>query len=215
MQIAKTNGFDVKNNTFGDDCTTSKEHFWALCRVGGFEHVPAIFNKLRRSDDVELWKLITTELFYSGRCVDNLKSNSLLHLIVRDTVLAPPDQLLVFQHITQFNLNPFVPNAAGETAAVLAQSSPISLAMQRYARWRPQKEVMSWYGPFCRSRMRAFLLVEKRLQLGLNRDVKMLILAYIAETESLWVFEKVWDAPERELDWALPALADPDAIVWK
>jgi hypothetical protein len=91
-----------------------------------------------------------------------------------------------------FHINPLVLDNKNKKAIDYCrkEEKELGLLLANYQIWRPEKKVMDWYGPFCRGRLQAFLLVEKRLQLGFPRDLKNLILLYVAEREYVWVPKK-------------------------
>jgi hypothetical protein len=99
------------------------------------------------------------------------------------------DKIKIVQHITSFYINPLVLDKKNKRAIDYCTKEEKELfnLLVDYQQWKPDKKVMDWYGPYCRERLEAFLLVEKRLKLGFPRDLKNLILSYVAEREYVWV----------------------------
>jgi hypothetical protein len=91
-----------------------------------------------------------------------------------------------------FYMNPLVLDDNNKRAIEYCtkEEKELGKLLANYQIWKPEKKVMDWYGPYCRQRLRAFVLVEKRLKLGLSRDLKNLILSYVAEREYVWVPNK-------------------------
>jgi hypothetical protein len=71
--------------------------------------------------------------------------------------------------------------------AVNLCDAEIKPMLLKYMSWRPSKRVMDWYGPYCRDRMRTFLLVLRRKQIYLPKDLLHLVLSYIAKEEHLFL----------------------------
>jgi hypothetical protein len=91
-----------------------------------------------------------------------------------------------------FKINPLVLDNDNKRAIEYCtkEEKELHRMLAHYQQWKPKKKVMNWYGPYCRGRLRAFLLVEKRLKLGFPRDLRDLILSYVAEREYVWVPKK-------------------------
>jgi hypothetical protein len=162
-----------------------------MLRNGEFD-IAKIFQTLFDSDDLDLWCYSTTELWQRGQALNTSTGETILHLAVKCTKLSPENKIRVVQHIMSFFINPLVldDNNKGAIAYCTKEEKELHGILANYQLWKPEKKVMDWYGPYCRQRLRAFVLAEKRLQLGLSRDLKNLILSYVAEREYVWVPNK-------------------------
>jgi ankyrin repeat protein len=161
---------------------------WALLRNESFG-LDIVFGKLQQLEDIKKFKMIVTELCSRNAGFNPKSGETLLHAIVLNEKLSKEDQLEAARFVMSFYINPFVPNSDGKRAVDYCDTKERELEalLLKYQRWRPDRRVMEWYGPYCKKRLVAFLLVEKRLRLGLNRDLKNLLLSHIAETEYVWV----------------------------
>jgi hypothetical protein len=148
-----------------------------------------IFRRLKGSPDADSWITDSTELWQRGKGCDPMTDETILHLAVKCTKLSPESKIKVVNHILTFEINPYVPDNAGKRAIDYCKKEEKKLydLLADYQTWKPEKKVMDWYGPYCRERMFAFLLVEKRLKLGMIRDIRHRILSYVAEREYLWM----------------------------
>jgi hypothetical protein len=164
---------------------------WLMLRNGEFD-IAKIFQTLFDSDDLDLWCYSTTELWQGGLARNLATGETILHLAVKCKKLSPEDKIKVVQHIMSFYINPFVLDNDNKRAIDYCTKEEKELyhLLAHYQQWIPDKKVMDWYGPYCRQRLSTFLLVEKRLQLGIPRDLKNLILSYVAEREYVWVPKK-------------------------
>jgi ankyrin repeat protein len=164
---------------------------WAMLRKGEFD-ISKVFQTLLGSDSLDLWCSSTTELWQGGSARNPTTGETILHLAVKCTKLSPEDKIKVVQHIMSFFINPLVLDNDNKRAIdyCTKEEKHLVLLLGNYQQWKPDKKVMDWYGPYCRQRLEAFLLVEKRLKLGFPRDLKNLILSYVAEREYVWVPKK-------------------------
>jgi ankyrin repeat protein len=164
---------------------------WAMLRNGEFD-ISAIFRALSKSDNMDLWWYSVTEMWQRGQALDASTGETILHLAVKCTKLSAEDKIKIVQHITTFKINPLVLDNDNKRAIEYCtkEEKELHRMLAHYQQWKPKKKVMNWYGPYCRGRLRAFLLVEKRLQLGFPRDLRYLILSYVAEREYVWVPKK-------------------------
>jgi ankyrin repeat protein len=161
---------------------------WAMLRNGEFD-ICKIFQTLSDSDNLDLWFYSVTELWQRGLALDVSTGETILNLAVRCKKLSPEDKIKVVQHVMSFYINPLVLDNDNKRAIAYCTKEEKELGhlLAHYQQWKPDKKVMDWYGPYCRRRLLAFLLVEKRLKLGFPRDLKNLILLYVAEREYVWV----------------------------
>jgi ankyrin repeat protein len=166
---------------------------WSMLRSSEFHDVSMIFVLLSRSNSFDLWCYSTTEMWQNGSARDFGSGETILHLAVKCKKLSSEDKIKIVQHIMSFQINPLVLDKNNKRAIEYCTKEEKELhhVLTNYQRWKPDKKVMDWYGPYCRRRLRAFLLVEKRLQLGFPRGLKNLILSYVAEMEYVWVPKKI------------------------
>jgi hypothetical protein len=137
---------------------------------------------LSSTGNVEVWKFVIREALGSGV---GFGEHSILHQICGSSRLSLKDQKELLELCFRFELNPFVPKDGSMAVDVCpAEIRPI---LQKYMSWRPSKRVMDWYGPYCRDRMRTFLLVLRRKQIYLPKDLLHLVLSYIAKEEQLFL----------------------------
>jgi ankyrin repeat protein len=162
---------------------------WAQLRSGAEFDVSSLLYAMEKRGHLGLWITAASELWQRGKGSDPVTDETLLHLAVRAKKLSAEDKLKVAQHIMSFKINPLVLNKNNKRAIDYCGKEEKELhdILVHYQQWRPEKKVMSWYGPYCRQRLRAFLLVESRLKLGFPRDLKNLILSHIAAREYVWV----------------------------
>jgi ankyrin repeat protein len=168
------------------DADTAADYCWALLRNESFD-VSLVFNQLEKLNNLEKYKMIVTELCSRNAGFNQNSGRTLLHIVVLNSKLPKKDRLEALRFVMNFYINPFVLDNHGNRAIKYCRRKEEIEFLSQYQRWRPDRRVMEWYGPYCKKRLVAFLLVEKRLRLGLNRDLKNLLLSYIAETEYVWV----------------------------
>jgi ankyrin repeat protein len=162
---------------------------WALLRDESFD-LGISFSELKKLRDIKKFKMIVTELCSRNAGFNPKSGETLLHAVILNEKLSKEEQLKAARFVMSFYINPFVPEEDGYQAVDFCfpkEKRELKSLLLNYQRWRPDRRVMEWYGPYCKKRLVAFLLVEKRLRLGLNRDLKNVILAHIAETEYGWV----------------------------
>jgi ankyrin repeat protein len=164
---------------------------WALLRNGEFD-LSNIFETLSGSGDPDLWRTCATELWQRSAGSNLATGETILHLAVKCTKLSAENKLKVIQHIASFFINPLVLDNDNKRAIdyCTKEEKELHHILANYQQWKPDKKVMDWYGPYCRQRLAAFLMVEKRLKLGFPRDLRHLILSYVAEREYIWVPKK-------------------------
>jgi hypothetical protein len=164
---------------------------WSMLRNGEFD-ISQTFQTLSESDNLELWRYSTTELWQRSAGSNHATGETILHLAVKCTKLSVEDKIKIVQHIMSFYINPLVLDNDNKRAIEYCtkEEKELHCFLANYQNWKPDKKVMNWYGPYCRQRLRAFLLVEKRLKFGFPRDLRHLILSYVAEREYVWVPKK-------------------------
>jgi hypothetical protein len=164
---------------------------WAMLRNGEF-NISEIFLTLSGSDDLELWRCCVMELWQRSAGSNHVTGETILHLAVKCTKLSPENKIRIVQLIASFFINPLVLDNDNKRAidSCTKEEKELFNLLANYQHWKPDKRVMDWYGPYCRGRLTAFLLVEKRLKLGFPRGLRYLILSYVAEREYVWVPKK-------------------------
>ena len=144
-----------------------------------------LFVFLEASTNVRLWQLAAAEV---QGLRHPITGDTLLHCAAR--VRFAPGMRACMRRWT----NPFVVNAAGETAASLLEEGD-AVEMQRelrkYSEFDPQRPMTAdWFGPYFVDRARAFLSVCNRWaatgERHVARDVRMLIVKEIARCETVW-----------------------------
>jgi ankyrin repeat protein len=186
-------GFSPRSSAFGRmlGSSGSLSYCWSKLRNGEFD-IADVFQALSGSDNVDLWCISATELWQRSAGSNLATGETILHLAVKCTKLSPENKIKVVQHIASFFINPLVLDNDNRKAIdyCTKEEKELHRILANYQNWKPDKKVMDWYGPYCRRRLKAFVLVEKRLQLGFPRDLKNLILSYVAEREYVWVPKK-------------------------
>jgi ankyrin repeat protein len=157
-----------------------------------FDGDTANFSALHRTSNFNLWLDSSTELWQGARALDGYTGETILHSAVRSKLLSAEDKIKIVQHIMSFFINPFVLDNQNKRAIdyCTKEEKELNDLLVQYQQWRPEKKVMDWYGPYCRGRLEAFLLVEQRLKLGFPRHLNLLILSYVTEREYVWVPRK-------------------------
>jgi hypothetical protein len=164
---------------------------WSSLRDGAFD-ISVVFETLSNSDSLDLWCYSTTELWQRGLALDVSTGETILHWAVKCKKLSAENKIKVVQHIMSFYINPFVLDNQDKRAIdyCTKEEKELQRFLANYQQWKPERKVMDWYGPYCRRRLRAFLLVEKRLKLGFLQGLKNLVLSYVAEREYVWVAKR-------------------------
>ena len=166
------------------------DYCWSMLRDGSDLDIGYVFNALSECNGTRTWKLATSELFLRGSAFNGATGKTILHLAVQCKKLSLEQKLCVVEHIMSFKINPFVPDKQDKRAIDLCNKKTekeLVTLLEKYQRWRPDRQVMQWYGPYCEKRLLAFAMVEKRLKIGMPRDLRNIVLRYIAETDYLWV----------------------------
>jgi ankyrin repeat protein len=183
-------GCSYRDMSFSDyvEAGFSPSYCWSMLRNSEFL-VSHIFDTLTGSDNLDLWWCSVTELWQSGKSYDDVSGATLLHLAAGSPELSSADRIEIVEYVMSFKINPLMLDRENERAIdyCAEEEKELYQMLADYQKWKPEKTVMNWYGPFCRQRLTAFLLVEQRLNLGFSRDLKNRILSYVAETEYVWV----------------------------
>lgn len=180
--------------SFFDECVRKNAsgsfpaaYVWAMMRHSGglcFDDGPSsdCFRVLGKKNSVELWRLVADEL---GSLRHPITEDTLLHVAARVNSI---DAVRVC--MTRY-VNPLLRNKTGDLPSDVTTEKEIREEIQRYSCWRPKRKVTIWYGPYFRSRARAFLLVcERWRRKGIrivNKDEQNSILMRLAACEETFV----------------------------
>jgi hypothetical protein len=103
-------------------------------------------------------------------------------------------QYIVLADLKSRHRNPLVPNCRNERCTDLTTDVALKKELQSYMCWQPHMLAMDWFGPCFRPRAFALLLVCHRLKAEhskrlaqLNKDVRNLLVKYLAKIEYLYV----------------------------
>jgi hypothetical protein len=153
-----------------------------------------VFRSMLRSNDVELWKRASSEPLMQQHPITG---DTLFHLLCRTEALDLAGKLVVLKDLKKHYRNPLVPNYRNEMCLDLAKEPELKKALQEYACWQPHWLAVEWFGPLFQKRAMALLLVcyrHKRdypkLLVGLNRDIRHLLVRYASRLEHIYVPSK-------------------------
>jgi hypothetical protein len=138
-------GRSVRNNDPANYC-------WAMLRLCGSTSGDT-FTALERCQDALLWRLVGLEML-TVRHTDN--DCTLLHVAARTNNTTAVRELMAIW------MNPLLRNREGRLAVELATDPIIRAELREYAVHNLNCEVLRWYGPYLRQRVRTFLLVVQR-----------------------------------------------------
>ena len=147
---------------------------WALVRTGIC--VGPIADTLALSTCPHRWQLLSSEL-------DATKASKRLHTAIAKRNVAT--MLLALQH----GANPFWRDNHGNNALFHARADqsliPIYKALREAIRFRPERRIAHWYGPYFQHRAWAFLMCCLRFEQRFGRDVRLYIVGFLADLESV------------------------------
>jgi hypothetical protein len=144
-----------------------------------------LFNRLLKSDKVQVWLNVFEELYTCGSMRHPTSGDTLLHLVVKSEHLSTEEKLWILERISDFCINPFVPNIENETVASLVRGNKeLTNWVREYSQWRPVRKVNFWFGRYFFKRMLAMLASIK--QYGVSKDVRRLLCKYLSETEYIY-----------------------------
>jgi hypothetical protein len=147
-------GCSMSNVRFGHSVRDNypANYCWAMLRLGG-STVSNTFTAMEQCQDVSLWRLVGLEML-TTRHPDN--DSTLLHVAARTNNTAGVRELMAIW------MNPLLRNREGRLAVELATDPIIRAELREYAVHSLNREVLRWYGPYLRQRVRTFLLVVQR-----------------------------------------------------
>lgn len=154
---------------------------WASLRIASGpvcdEGTPArdTFALIAKSNDPHLWKLCANEMcsFQNWQT-----GNTLLHEAVGINSIAGVRAIC-----KQVTVNPLLRNKHDATALDLCTDATMRAELVQYMAWRPLKEWARWYGPYVTMWQYYFLLVCQRWRCPIDRNVRIIIMRYIADPE--------------------------------
>ena len=115
----------------------------------------------------------------------------MLHLLARPVKLSSDHKMKVFAALKKDFRNPLIPNFQNERAIDLTSDTVLKAEMAKYMEWQPNRWAMHWFGPLFRERAFALLLVLKRYPRAYVKDIRHLLVKYVARAEHIYVPSKV------------------------
>ena len=165
---------------------------WASLRNGKKqcfdESEDDIFEVLYKRDDPMLWILASREPCFQQHPPTG---DTVLHMLCRTDSLSFEQNMEVFAALKKDHRNPLIPNFNNERAIDLTSDPALKVELARYMEWQPHRSVMHWYGPLFRTRAFALLLVLKRYPRAYVKDVRHLLVKYLAKVEHIYIPSKV------------------------
>ncbi len=146
-------GCSILNGCFGPVVCAQRpaNYCWAILRLG--RSTSNTFTAMEQCRDASLWRLVGLEML-TTRHPDN--DCTLLHVAARTNNTAAVRELMAIW------MNPLLRNRDGRLALELATDPIIRAELREYAVHNLNREVLRWYGPYLRQRVRTFLLVVQR-----------------------------------------------------
>ncbi len=165
---------------------------WAMLRNGCKQRFDRsnedIFNVLSESNDPKLWILASSEPCFQQH---PQTGDTVLHLLSRTEKLSSEQKMEVFAALKKDFRNPLIPNFQNKRAIDLTKDTALKVELAKFMEWQPNRWVMKWYGPFFRERAFALLLVLKRYPRAYVKDIRHLLVKYLAKVEHIYVPSKV------------------------
>ena len=147
-----------------------------------------IFNVLSESNDPELWIVASSEPCFQQH---PKTGDTVFHMLSRTDNLSSEQKMEVFAALKKDYRNPLIPNFQNKRAIDLTSDFALKVELARYMEWQPNRWVMKWYGPLFRKRTFALLLVLKRYPRAYVKDIRHLLVKYLAKVEHIYVPSKV------------------------
>ncbi len=147
-----------------------------------------IFSVLSESNDSKLWILASSEPCFQQH---PKTGDTVFHLLSRTDHLSSKQKMEVFAALKKDYRNPLIPNFKNKRAIDLTNDSALKVELAKYMDWQPNRWVMKWYGPLFRERSFALLLVLKRYPRAYVKDIRHLLVKYLAKVEHIYVPSKV------------------------
>ncbi len=165
---------------------------WAMLRNGEKQLFDGsdddIFNVLSESNDPSLWISASREPCFQQHPTTG---DTVFHLLCRTDELNSEQKMEIFAVLKKDYRNPLIPNFQNKRAIDLTSDPALKLELAKYMEWRPKRRVMHWYGPLFQERAFALLLVLKRYPRAYVKDIRHLLVKYLAKVEHIYVPSKV------------------------
>ncbi len=165
---------------------------WAMLRNGKKQLFDGsandVFNVLSQWNEPKLWILASREPCFQQHPTTG---DTVLHLLCRTDKLSSEQKMEVFAALKKDYRNPLIPNFNNKRAIDLASDPALKLELAKYMEWQPHRSVMHWYGPVFQERAFALLLVLKRYPRAYVKDIRHLLVKYLAKVEHIYVPSKV------------------------
>ncbi len=161
---------------------------WACLRNGSqylSRSSKDIFNVLLESCSTNLWILASREPCFQQH---PQTGDTVLHLLCRTDKLSSEQKMEVLAALKKDFRNPLIPNFHNKRAIDLTSDPALKAELAKFMEWQPNRWVMHWYGPLFRKRAFALLLVLKRYPRAYIKDIRHLLLRYLARIERIYVF---------------------------
>jgi hypothetical protein len=111
------------------------------------------FTAMEQCQDASLWRLVGLEMLTTRHPAND---STLLHVAARTNNTTAVRELMAIW------MNPLLRDREGRLAVELATDPIIRAELREYAVHSLNREVLRWYGPYLRQRVRTFLLVVQR-----------------------------------------------------
>ncbi len=188
MKMLVQLGLGVKDFSHGWDSLVD----WARLRNGRRLHfdgsVKDVFNQLSQSRQEDLWIWASREPCFQQHPTTG---DTVLHLLARTDNLSSDEKMKVFAALKKDFRNPLIPNFQNERAIDLTSDPVLKAELAKYMEWQPNRWAMHWFGPLFRKRAFALLLVLKRYPRAYVKDIRHLLVKYLARAEHIYVPSKV------------------------
>ncbi len=184
MKMQVQLGLEVDDFSRGWDSTVR----WARLRNGRRLHFDGsagdVFNQLSKSRKEDLWILASREPCFQQHPTTG---DTVLHLLARTANLSSDEKIDIFAALKKDFRNPLIPNFQNERAIDLTSDPVLKAELAKYMEWQPNRWAMHWFGPLFRKRAFALLLVLKRYPRAYVKDIRHLLVKYLARAEHIYV----------------------------
>ncbi len=164
---------------------------WARLRNGRRLHFDGsidVFDQLLLSTNEDLWIWASREPCFQQHPT---MGDTVLHLLALTDNLSSDEKMDIFAALKKDFRNPLIPNFQNERAIDLTSDPVLKAELAKYMEWQPNRWAMHWFGPLFRKRAFALLLVLKRYPRAYVKDIRHLLVKYLARAEHIYVPSKV------------------------
>ncbi len=158
---------------------------WSRMRLSSFPLLDGssndVFAVMRTCQDPKVWGHLMTEV---SKTIHPKTRESLLH------IAAQTGNADVVRVVMSHNINPLRRNIKEKRAVDLAIGANVKQLLRQYTCWKPEKERMSWFGPYFGRRVKALLLCLNRLRPTLPNEMTHAIITILSEAEYTFVESK-------------------------